>query len=464
MQQRPLFGQSSQSSQASESSSPARVYTVSELNAEMKFLVEATYPLVWIEGEVSDFKQPTSGHFYFNLKDSKSILKAVMWKSSHRFMRWHPKNGMKVMVHGRITVYEPQGCYQVDVVQMVPHGKGDLYAAFEQLKEKLQAEGLFEKARKRPIPLLPKKIGIITSRTGAAIQDILNILNRRFANLHILIFPANVQGEEAAPTIVEGFRVLNLSKQIEVIILARGGGSIEDLWPFNEEIVARAIFTSRIPVISAVGHETDTTIADFVADLRAPTPSAAAELVIGKKSEFAEAVGNHSKRMHAFLQSRLLYLKNRLNVAAQHRALAGFPQKIHTQQQMVDDFEGRLKNGLIRYYQLQNRRLIFAHQKLSPGQVKHLIEVKRSRFNDLFVKMQAAIQKRIHAAHRSWERSNAKLTSLSPLAVLERGYSIASTNDGTILKDVLQTGPEQTIQVRLHRGKLKCEVKETENG
>src|SRR5919106_2577698 len=281
MQQRPLFGQTSG---ASESSSPVRVYSVSEINAEMKLLVEATYPMVWVEGEVSNFTQPSSGHFYFNLKDSKSLLKAVMWKSSHRFLKWQPKNGMKVMVHGRITVYEPQGWYQMDVIQIVPHGKGDLYAAFEQLKEKLRIEGLFDASRKRPIPMLPKKIGIITSRTGAAIRDILNILNRRFANLHILIFPATVQGEEAVPSIVDGLRALNLSKTIEVIILARGGGSIEDLWPFNEELVARAIVGSRIPVISAVGHETDTTISDFVADLRAPTPSAAAELVIGKKS------------------------------------------------------------------------------------------------------------------------------------------------------------------------------------
>ncbi len=375
MQQRPFFGQSSS---APEQNAPGRVYSVSELNSEMKILVEATYPMVWVEGEVSNFTQPSSGHFYFNLKDSKSILKAVMWKSSHRFLRWQPKNGMKVMVHGRLTVYEPQGCYQIDVVQIVPHGKGDLYAAFEQLKEKLKAEGLFDAGRKRSIPLLPKKIGIITSRTGAAIQDILNILNRRFANLHILIFPATVQGEEAAPSLVEGLRALNLSKSIEVIILARGGGSIEDLWPFNEEIVARAIAASRIPVISAVGHETDTTISDFVADLRAPTPSAAAELVIGKKSEFAEQLQNHSKRLHSCLQGRLFYLRNRANLASQHRALAGFPQKVRTQQQLVDDCEVRLRNGLIRYSQIQHRRLLLSQQKMSPSQLRHLIQLKRS--------------------------------------------------------------------------------------
>jgi exodeoxyribonuclease VII large subunit len=439
------------------------VFSVSELNAEMKLLVEATYPMLWVEGEISNFTQPGSGHFYFNLKDSKSILKAVMWKSSHRFLKWQPKNGMKVMVHGRVTVYEPQGCYQIDVAQIVPHGKGDLYAAFEQLKEKLKNEGLFDAARKQPIPMLPKKIGIVTSRTGAAIRDILNILNRRFANLHILIFPATVQGEEAAPSIVEGLRVLNLSKTIEVIILARGGGSIEDLWPFNEEIVARAIAASRIPVISAVGHETDTTISDFVADLRAPTPSAAAELVIGKKSEFAENLQSLSKRLHGCLQSRLLYFRNRANVAGQHRALAGFPQKIRTQQQMVDECEVRLRNGLIRYSQIQQRRLLSAQQKMSPLQLKHLIQLKRSGLVDLFNRMQNGLQRRIHAVRRSMERCDGKLDSLSPLAVLERGYSISSALDGSILKNSTQTKQGEIIQVRLHRGRLKCEVKETEN-
>ena len=461
MQQRPLFGGPPAASP--QTSAPTRVYSVSELNSEMKLLVEATYPMVWVEGEISNFSQPGSGHFYFNLKDPKSILKAVMWKSSHRFLKWQPKNGMKVMVHGRITVYEPQGCYQIDVAQIVPHGKGDLYAAFEQLKEKLKTEGLFDAKRKRAIPLLPKKIAIITSPTGAAIRDILNILNRRFANLHIVIFPATVQGEEAAPSIVEGLRAINLSRTIEVIILARGGGSIEDLWPFNEEIVARAIASSRIPVISAVGHETDTTIADFVADLRAPTPSAAAELVIGKKSEFADNLQSLSKRLNGCLQSRLLYFRNRANLAIQHRSLTGFPQKIRTQSQMVDEYEVRLRNGLIRYSQIQQRRLLMAQQKMSPAQLRHLIQIKRSAFMDLFNRMQNGLQRRMNAVRRAMERCDGKLDSLSPLAVLERGYSISSTSEGTILKSAQQTAPGEIIRVRLHRGNLKCEVKETEN-
>jgi exodeoxyribonuclease VII large subunit len=462
VQQRPLFNSSQQA--ADDQMNSRQIYTVSQINGEMKLLIEATYPFVWVEGEISDFKQPGSGHFYFNLKDSQSVLKAVMWKTNHRFMRWQPKNGMKVMVRGRITVYEPQGCYQIDAAQMVPHGKGDLFAAFEQLREKLQAEGLFDQGRKRPLPMLPKKIGIVTSRTGAAIQDILKVLGRRFANLHILIFPATVQGEEAAPTIVEGLRVLNLSKTIEVIIVSRGGGSLEDLWPFNEESVARAIHGSRIPVISAVGHETDVTIADFVADLRAPTPSAAAEMVIGHKTELAERVLSLSKRVNTSLQSRILYLKNRLNNASHHRAFAGFPQKIRTQQQTIDDYESRLQNGLRRYYQIQHRKLVLTQQKMNPAQLRHLIEVKRSKLFDFTTRLRNSTNHRIHTCRRAIERQEAKLGSLSPLAVLERGYSIACREDGTILKTTAQTSTGEAIQVRLHVGQLKCEVKETNNG
>ncbi|HSE41057.1 MAG TPA: exodeoxyribonuclease VII large subunit, partial [Acidobacteriota bacterium] len=361
MQQRSLFGNQRPTPKPKENTDPSavpvstgrdagasgsvsayptkKVYTVSELNTELRFLVESTFPMIWVEGEISNFKPAGSGHWYFSLKDNSSQLRVVMWQSSHRYMKWKPKDGMKVLVHGRITVFEPRGEYQIDIVQIVPHGKGDLFAAFEQLKEKLQKEGLFDQKRKRLIPMLPKKIGIVTSRQGAVIRDILNILNRRYANLHVLLYPAKVQGEEAAPTIVEGIRVLNRFRDIDVLIVARGGGSLEDLWPFNEEVVARAIVASRIPVISAVGHETDTTIADFVADLRAPTPSAAAELVVSKKEELAERLNNCSKHILSSTQRRILHMKHQTQILAQHRALAGLPHKIHTFQQRVDDYD-----------------------------------------------------------------------------------------------------------------------------
>src|SRR5262245_57465143 len=247
MKQPPLFDSNPQPVPAKESAgripaqTKASIYTVSELNLEFKFMLASTLPSICVEGESSNFQHAMSGHFYFCLKDEKSQIKGVMWKSNHRYLKWRPENGMKVLVNGRISLYEPSGTYQIDALQMIQHGKGDLHVAFEQLKEKLKAAGLFDPKRKRQIPMLPKKIGIVTSPTGAAIKDILNILNRRFLNLHILIYGAKVQGEDAAPTIVEGIRVLNRYKDIDVLIVGRGGGSMEDLWPFNEEIVARAI-------------------------------------------------------------------------------------------------------------------------------------------------------------------------------------------------------------------------------
>ena len=440
-----------------------KVYTVSELNTELRFLVESTFPMIWVEGEISNFKPASSGHWYFSLKDNSSQLRVVMWASSHRFMKWKPKDGMKVLVHGRLTVFEPRGEYQIDIVQIVPHGKGDLFAAFEQLKEKLQKEGLFDPKRKRPIPMLPKKIGIVTSRQGAVIRDILNVLNRRYANLHVLLYPAKVQGEEAAPMIVEGIRALNGFRDIDVLIVARGGGSLEDLWPFNEEIVARAIVASKIPVISAVGHETDTTISDFVADLRAPTPSAAAELVVSKKEELAERLMNCSKHILSSAQHRILSMKHRTQTLAQHRALAGLPHRVHTFQQRVDDFDHRVRTGLTRYNQIVTRRYLMAGQKLSASQLRHLIEVKRSKLNKMLGDMKNVFEKRNNLRKNVLSRGAGKLDSLSPLAVLERGYSIACLEEGEILKYSSQTAPGENIRIRLHRGRLKCQVTEVEN-
>jgi exodeoxyribonuclease VII large subunit len=470
MQQRPLFGPNPSAIPEKESPAQApseasrKVYTVSELNSEFKFLLESTYPSIWVEGEISNFTQHgVSGHYYFCLKDEKSQIKAVMWKSNHRYLKWRPANGMKVLLNGRVTLYEPSGNYQLDVLQIIQHGKGDLHVAFEQLKEKLKTEGLFDPKRKRPIPMLPQKIGIVTSPTGAAIKDILNILNRRFLNLHVLIYPAKVQGEEAAPTIAEGIRVLNRFKDIDVLIVGRGGGSIEDLWPFNEELVARAIVSSRIPVISAVGHEIDTTISDFAADLRAPTPSAAAELVIGKKSELIDKVLHLSKRLNSTIQHRFLDCKHNVQILSQHRALAGFPQRIHTQQQMVDDYETRVRNGLYKFHNLLTRRLLVAGQKLNAGQLRHLIEVKRSLLNGFTNALGNHLRLHINNGRSTFLRLAGNLDSLSPLAVLERGYSISSKEDGAILKQGNEVKPGEKIRVRLYRGKLKCEVTEVEN-
>jgi exodeoxyribonuclease VII large subunit len=511
MQQRSLFSSPEPQPQPKKEEPVASppIFSVTEITSEIKFLLEANYSSVWVEGEISNFNQPaTSGHFYFNLKDSSAQIRCVMWKSSHRFLRWRPKEGMKVIVNGKLTVYEGRGEYQIDVRQMSPHGKGDLYAAFEQLKERLQNEGLFDQKRKRPIPMLPKKIGVVTSPTGAVIRDMLHILNRRYMNLQIVIFPAKVQGDDAAATIVEGIQVLNRTQDIDVLIVARGGGSIEDLWPFNEEVVARAIVASRIPVISAVGHETDTTIADFVADFRAPTPSAAAEQVIGKKSEFVERVLNLSGRLDSVLRTRVLRFKNQIHLLAQDRALSGVPQRVHAFQQRLDDCATRLQTGLNRYHQTQTRRLLQAQNLLHAGQLKHLIEVKRSKLNQSLERLRAVLNRnysgcaksfmqvrsklhadqlrrliqldssklnqemdrlrrnldvQVGAGQKALVRAVGMLDSLSPLAVLERGYSIAFDEHENTLKESTQVSPGQKIRVRLHRGKLKCEVQEIDH-
>ena len=265
-----------------------RPYTVSELTAELKILLEDVYPAVWLEAEISNLRQPASGHMYFTLKDAGAQIRGVMFRGRNLRLRFQLEDGLAVLVHGTLTIYEPRGEYQIVVESMEPKGVGALQLAFEQLKARLAKEGLFDEARKRAIPLLPRRIGIVTSPTGAALRDILQVLERRFATVDLLIHPVAVQGDQAAPEIEAALDALNLRGDVEVIILARGGGSLEDLWAFNEERVARAIARSKIPVVSAIGHETDFTIADFVADLRAPTPSAAAEMVIARKGEIAQ--------------------------------------------------------------------------------------------------------------------------------------------------------------------------------
>ena len=259
---------------------PRRAFTVSELTDRVQGVLETDFFDVWVEGEVSNLRFAPSGHWYFSLKDDHAQLKAVVWKTATRLIRFRPRDGMKVVVRGGLRVYPPRGEYQLSVEVLEPLGKGTLQQAFEELKEKLEKEGLFDGARKRPLPMLPRCIGVVTSPSGAVIQDILRVVSRRYANLEVLVYPARVQGEDAAAEIVQGIRALNRLKGLDVIIVARGGGSLEDLWPFNEERVARALAASRVPTISAVGHETDYTIADFLADLRAPTSSAAAEHVI----------------------------------------------------------------------------------------------------------------------------------------------------------------------------------------
>jgi len=393
-----------------------RIYSVSELTAELKALLENTFTGVWVEGEISNFKHHTSGHMYFTLKDERGQLRAVMFRGSNRGLQFRPEDGLAVIVFGNVTIYEPRGEYQVYVECMEPKGLGALQLAFEQLKTRLEAEGLFDPARKRPIPLLPKKIGLVTSPSGAAIRDILQIIHRRFANVQVLIFPVRVQGEGAAAEIVEGVEFLNKRGDLDVLIVARGGGSIEDLWAFNEEVVARAIYASQTPVISAVGHETDFTIADFVADVRAPTPSAAAELVISRKAELSQRVDDLFSRLVSHMRYRAERSGERLRSLERHLRL------------------------------------------LSPLE---RVKGQRERLRDGALALQSSMSHRLALWRGELRTAAARLDSLSPLAILARGYSVCRRlPDLSILTRAASVAEGGRVEVLLHQGGLICRVEE----
>ena len=386
--------------------------TVSQLTDLIKTSLEESFYDIWMEGEISNLRIPTSGHVYLTLKDKASQIRAIIFKSSARNIKFELKDGIHIICHGRITVYDPRGEYQIVIDTVEPQGIGALQLAFEQLKEKLLKEGLFDAKRKRPIPLLPRKIGIITSPTGAAIRDMLNIINRRFSNVHIIINPVPVQGEGAGIEIARAIEEMNEFEDIDVLIVGRGGGSLEDLWAFNEEVVARAIYNSKIPVISAVGHEIDFTIADFVADLRAPTPSAAAELVVKNKIDLMESLSYLFSRLKNGIKT--LFDAKRSALREEIRAMKDPATRINEYIQRIDDLSIRLTGSINRYLD--------------------------------------GLKKRIGA-------EAGKLNALSPLAILSRGYSIAmKLPEMQIIKDVKEVQEGDEVNIRLHKGNLICVV------
>lgn len=340
------------------------IYTVSQLTAEVKSLLEQNIPEIWIEGEISNFRRPSSGHLYFTLKDSQTQVKAVMYRSSASRLPFKVEDGMKVLALCKVTVYERAGQYQIMVNIMEPRGVGALQLAFEQLKKKLMKEGLFDKSHKKPVPMLPKKIGIVTSPTGAAIRDILNVINRRFSNIHLIINPVRVQGLEAPAEIAGAIDTFNDLGLVDVILVTRGGGSIEDLWGFNEEVVARSIFRSKIPVISAVGHEIDWTISDYVADLRVPTPSAAAELVVASKDELLSKINNLQQLLTFRVKQYLSKLSNELEMLSKSWVFTQPINRIKQLQQQMDDLDFRLNQTFIRIMDQKKNRLLLLTEKL----------------------------------------------------------------------------------------------------
>lgn len=438
--------------------SERKIFTVYELTSEIKRSLEERYGEVWVQGEVSNFKHHTSGHMYLSLKDERAQIKAAFFRNSNRYLKFRPEDGLEVLVRGRVSVYEPRGDYQIIVEYMEPVGVGSLQLAFEQLKEKLRKEGLFDESHKKTLPLLPEKVGIVTSPTGAAIQDILRILKRRNASLHVLLYPARVQGTGASEEVAGGVRYFNTRDDIDVIIVGRGGGSMEDLWAFNEEMVARAIYDSRIPVISAVGHEVDFTISDFVADLRAPTPSAAAEMVSGAREDLRATVRSLYGRMVQSIRLEIERRRSALERLSRDRAFDVAPNKIREFQQRFDEVTGRMTQVMQRFATALRHREQVLHSRFSRIDLLGFIQRKRDSLSVVLQSLVSEMRLRLERERRRFEVAAGRMQALSPLAILERGYSICRDSRGVILKEVRGLSRGDSVEIRLARGELGCKI------
>lgn len=437
-----------------------KVYSVFEITTEIKRSLDKL-GILWIQGEISNCKRHSSGHLYFSLKDSRAQLKAAFFRGSNMYLKFKPEDGMEVVVRGRLSVYEPRGDYQIIVEYMEPVGLGSLQLAFDQLKEKLRKQGLFEEHHKVPLPLLPRKVGIVTSPTGAAIRDILRILKRRNASLDVLIYPARVQGAGAAEEIAAGIDYLNKRSDIDVLIVGRGGGSIEDLWAFNEEIVAQAIFRSELPLISAVGHEVDYTIADFVADLRAPTPSAAAEMVSGARDDLRATVISLTGRLHQAVRRGIDRRRLEVERLAHNRAFTVTPNKIRDLQQRFDENTMRMAQALRNYVSSIRHRQQMLSSRLYSLDLGGFIHRRQDSLAHSRQNLIAAMWRGLQARRSRFEIAVGKIHALSPLAVLSRGFALCRDAQGRILKNAADVSAGDAVSVTLALGRLDCEVKDT---
>jgi len=439
-----------------------RVLTVTELTVKVRDLLETEFVEVWVEGELSNCRLWNTGHLYFTLKDGGSQIKAVMFRTTVRYLKFKPADGLRVVARGRVSVYEPKGEYQLVCEHLEPQGLGALQLAFDQLKKRLQAEGLFEGERKRPLPTLPRKIGIVTSLDGAAIRDIINILRRRYANAHLVIRPTRVQGDGAALEIARGLRAIGRVPGVDVIIVGRGGGSIEDLWAFNEEAVARAIAEAPVPVISAVGHETDTTIADFVADLRAPTPSAAAELVVAAKDEFSARIDRLRDRLRAAARGRVQGLSRRVHVLSSRPGFAGIPGRLAMRGRHAAELSHALARVMRADVGARERRRQQLERQLTTFDLGRRLAGIRTRLVRADGQLTGAVRGRQHRAVAQLGSAAGRLDTLSPLAVLGRGYAVCWIADRTrALRDAADVAAGDRVTVTLARGELECDVRET---
>jgi exodeoxyribonuclease VII large subunit len=441
-----------------------RVWTVRALVAAVRSHIEREYSDAWVEGEISNFRAPDSGHLYFTLKDGNAQIRVVMFRSAAKLLRFRPADGMHVVVRGRVTVYEDRGELQISAEYIEPKGAGSLQVAFEQLKAKLEAEGLFAAERKKAIPTLPARIGVVTSPQAAALRDILNILQRRHHTVNVLIYPAQVQGEAAASEVAAGVRYFSSQGHVDVIIVARGGGSAEDLAAFNHEGLARAVVASEIPVISAVGHETDFTILDFVADLRAPTPSAAAELVIRSRQEVEDHAAGLYERLSRAIRYRLLMGRQALIELAQHGAFARIMDGINQRQQRLDDLTHRMERAersllekMLRRWETISAAVRHYDLRMVVSGMRRELEVGTAALGSVMRNL--LLQYKVRA-----ERLGTQLESLSPTAILERGYALVFDASGKLVKDAAAVEVGEEISARVARGEIRAVVKKKGRG
>ena len=449
-------------SNSKSSAAPKRqVYTVGDLTKEIRSNLESSYPEIWVEGELSNSRRWRTGHLYFTLKDGTAQLKGVMFRSSAQHLKFDPDDGLHVLARGRLSVYEPKGEYQLVAEQLEPHGVGARQLAFDQLRRKLEKEGLFDQAKKKPLPKLPRKIGVVTSLDGAALRDVLTVIGRRFPTAHIVISPTLVQGEEAARQIVSAFDLLTTIPNIDVVILTRGGGSAEDLWAFNDESLARTISDSSIPVISAVGHETDTTISDLVADIRAPTPSSAAEIVVAQHNELREQIDNIRGHLNTVMAHQIEKRNSVLDAVRHRPGIAGFLTRLALQGRHVDDLSYRLVHNALKVMGTHQRSHTALKHRLDALDLRRQLPRIRQRLTKASEAINRTYANRQLEQRAALDTSVAKLESLSPLGVLARGYSVCwNEKRTTILRSANEVAVGDNVKVKLHEGELSCQVKE----
>lgn len=444
--------------QLTDNEQQTNIYTVSQLNNDVRYLLEESFPMVWVEGEISNFAAPNSGHWYFSLKDAAAQVRCALFRGNQRQLGFLPKDGMHVLIKARVSLYPNRGEYQLIAEFMEERGEGKLRRAFELLKKKLEAAGWFDPAHKKPIPTFPQCIGVVTSSTGAAIRDILNVLNRRYPCAPVIIYPTLVQGATAAPAIVKAIETANARNECDVLIVARGGGSLEDLWPFNEESVAKAIYESQLPIISGVGHEVDFTIADFVADLRAPTPSAAAELATPDRAELLQTLTQQQRQILRQMQTKLNASKQHVSWVQKHLQQQHPKRQLAERMQRLDQIEATLlkcQQQILVNKTMHVKQLEASLHQLTP---QHRIIQLMNQIEFMQQRLKAGVERQITIQKTTLANTSATLDALSPLGTLQRGYALAIDRDKRLIRSIKNVKPGDDIHVRVADGEINCQV------